>query len=548
MHTHHHAHHPLGTRRSRGRSAGAGLATGLLLAAGAAVPAPAVAVNADHGQQVVSDDPVNVTPHVMNGSVNAVTQIGNKIIAAGTFTSVSPASTFTSTGDDLVRNRIFAFDATTGAIDTAFNPNLGGAVNSLDTDGTHVYVGGSFGSVGGNSAIRRVVKLTAGGAVVGSFNAVPDGGVNEVVVRGLAPLRRRQLLQHPLGRDDDATQPAGRARRLDRGRVVQPRRPVHGRLRPRQRRWGRHGHQAVRRQRRRQPPRRRGQLRHGRRPAAGADRDARHQRSECDGRVVDDQPVRPGAQQLRRRVRHVHARRRLRPRRQLVRRQHHRRVRRRCVERHPVRHDHALGDVVVGQRPHVGQLQRWGHALRRRDHRQRRLRRRPPALVQQLFQGDQAGPGAVPREGIAALDPVNGLPLSWNPGRARGVGAQALHATAQGLWVGSDTNSLGGERHARIAFLPLAGGTTVPAVAAARLPNDLFLAERTDGPGALLRRSVDATGAPTAAATPANTAIDWSRCGEASWSTAPSTTACPTGASTAARSTRPRARWGPSRP
>ena len=94
MHTHHHAHHPLGTRRFRGRSAGAGLATGLLLAAGAAVPAPAVAVNADHGQQVVSDDPVNVTPHVMNGSVNAVTQIGNKIIAAGTFTSVSPASTF----------------------------------------------------------------------------------------------------------------------------------------------------------------------------------------------------------------------------------------------------------------------------------------------------------------------------------------------------------------------------------------------------------------------------------------------------------------------
>ena len=36
----------------------------------------------------------------MNGSVDAITQVGNKIIAAGTFTSVSPAGTFGNTGDD----------------------------------------------------------------------------------------------------------------------------------------------------------------------------------------------------------------------------------------------------------------------------------------------------------------------------------------------------------------------------------------------------------------------------------------------------------------
>ena len=97
------------------------------------------------------------------------------------------------------------------------------------------------------------------------------------------------------------------------------------------------------------------------------------------------------------------------------------------------------------------------------------------------FQGDQAGPGAVPRAGIAALDAVNGLPLSWNPGRTRGVGAQALFATSQGLWVGSDTTKIGGETHGRVALMPLAGGTTVPAVAAATLPNDLFVAPRTAG-------------------------------------------------------------------
>jgi hypothetical protein len=142
------------------------------------------AFNADHATSVVSANPADFTPHVMNGSVNAITQVGNKIIAAGTFTSVSPAGTFGNTSDDLVRNRIFAFDATTGAIDRGFNPNLGGAADSLDTDGTSIYVGGSFGSVGGDPAIKRVVKLTPDGAVVSGFKAVPNAGVNEVVVRG----------------------------------------------------------------------------------------------------------------------------------------------------------------------------------------------------------------------------------------------------------------------------------------------------------------------------------------------------------------------------
>ena len=68
---------------------------------------------------------------------------------------------------------------------------------------------------------------------------------------------------------------------------------------------------------------------------------------------------------------------------------------------------------------------------------------------------DYAGPGAVSRPGIAALNPHSGLAYSWNPTKDRGVGGYDLLLTASGLWVGSDTTEIGGETHERLAFLPL---------------------------------------------------------------------------------------------
>jgi hypothetical protein len=72
------------------------------------------------------------------------------------------------------------------------------------------------------------------------------------------------------------------------------------------------------------------------------------------------------------------------------------------------------------------------------------------------FGHETAGKGAVPRQGIAALDPVTGLANPWDPTRARGVGVRAMLATPAGLIVGSDTERLGREYHGRLGMFPLA--------------------------------------------------------------------------------------------
>lgn len=92
---------------------------------------------------------------------------------------------------------------------------------------------------------------------------------------------------------------------------------------------------------------------------------------------------------------------------------------------------------------------------------------------------DSAQPGAVGRASIAALDPANGLPYTWNPGRnPRGYGVTELLATPGGLWLGYDTAYLGNYQYPRkrIGFFPLSGGAPVPPAHTAGLPGPVYLA------------------------------------------------------------------------
>ena len=113
------------------------------------------------------------------------------------------------------------------------------------------------------------------------------------------------------------------------------------------------------------------------------------------------------------------------------------------------------------------------------------------------FAADTAGTGAVPREGIAALDPSNGLPFSWNPGRERGVGVFDILATSAGIWIGDDTDRVASELRQRLAFFPLSTGTTPPPNITGTLPTDVYALGGSD-PSVLYRVNAGGPELPSA--------------------------------------------------
>lgn len=125
------------------------------------------------------------------------------------------------------------------------------------------------------------------------------------------------------------------------------------------------------------------------------------------------------------------------------------------------------------------------------------------------YAADAAGPGSVGRKGMAALDPRNGLPFSFNSGKLPlNWGVNRFVSTAGGLWVGHDGDTLKGEPTGRMGLLPRIGGKVLPDDGTGSLPGDAYLAGRL-GTDDLFLTSLTETAA-TSTTQVANGGIDWS--------------------------------------
>ena len=130
---------------------------------------------------VVSANPSDITPHVLNGSVRAVAAVGSRVYVGGSFTTVVNAGT----SAQLPRNYLFAFDRATGRVIADYVPALDGQVESIAAapDGSSIIVAGKFRTVNGVTQ-RSVAMLDVTGARVPTFAAKTNGYVNKVLVRG----------------------------------------------------------------------------------------------------------------------------------------------------------------------------------------------------------------------------------------------------------------------------------------------------------------------------------------------------------------------------
>ncbi|WP_407937875.1 WD40 repeat domain-containing protein [Micromonospora viridifaciens] len=430
------------------------LAVGLLAVGLFAAPARAAGLT-PVTSTLTSANPVDETPHAQNGDTRAFAEIGNTVYVGGSFTSVKAAGGAGWT----TRRYLFAYDRTTGALKTGFNPVLDGTVHALavSPDGKLI-VGGAFLNVNGVSRKNLVALDPSTGATVAGWAGRSDGGlVRRTIVVGnrlyvAGAFHWVNGTQHSLLARLDATTgaidptfqiDAGVARsssELVWGLAVSPDggtlvavgnfTQVNGQARnqvvvvdlagtPAVANWSTQRYVAP--------------CFDWSFPFYARDVDF-----SDDGRyfvIIADGGRGAGA--------YCDAIARFETADRGV-----------GIDATWVNHtgtDSVTSVEVTDDVVYVGGHFRW---------------------LNNANGDDSAGAGAINRYGLGALDPINGMPLVWNPTRS---GAPAgttswgpimweLWRGGTGLYAGFDSDGLGNEYHGRMGFFPLAGGRTVPAV------------------------------------------------------------------------------------
>src|SRR5690242_10012233 len=115
-----------------------------------------------------------------NGEVDAIAVDGNIAYIGGVFTAVRPAGSPSGSGN-VTRNHLAAINLTTGAL-LPWNPGASGDVRALavSPDGSTIYVGGTFTTLGGASR-TNVGAVTSGGTAT-SWNPGASAEVRALTI------------------------------------------------------------------------------------------------------------------------------------------------------------------------------------------------------------------------------------------------------------------------------------------------------------------------------------------------------------------------------
>ncbi|MGL5809441.1 MAG: hypothetical protein ACRCYQ_05820 [Nocardioides sp.] len=109
-----------------------------------------------------------------NSTVRAIDFNGTNLYVGGGFTTIG----------GVARNRVAALNPTSGSVVTTFDANSNGLVYALESSGSNLFVGGAFSSIGGASQSRLASVSTASGTARATFAADPDNTVRGLAVAG----------------------------------------------------------------------------------------------------------------------------------------------------------------------------------------------------------------------------------------------------------------------------------------------------------------------------------------------------------------------------